>query len=107
MSQGTSNDPIPRTDGGRSIDGESVVDVRGVHPPERHPRIFGAFTRLAPGESFILVNDHDPRPLYYQFQAELTGQFSWEYLERGPTMWQVRIGRAEPGDERSPLPRVP
>lgn len=76
---------------------ESIVDVRGVNPPERHPRILGTFTSLAPGESFVLVNDHDPKPLYYQFQAELTGQFSWEYLEQGPTIWRVRIGKPQPG----------
>jgi uncharacterized protein (DUF2249 family) len=48
---------------------------------------------LQPGESFTLVNDHDPRPLYYQFSAELTGQFSWNYLEAGPETWQVEIGK--------------
>jgi uncharacterized protein (DUF2249 family) len=48
---------------------------------------------LEAGESFILVNDHDPKPLYYQFQAERTGEFTWEYLEQGPAAWRVRIGR--------------
>jgi uncharacterized protein (DUF2249 family) len=48
---------------------------------------------LQPGESFRLVNDHDPKPLYYQFQAERTDQFGWEYLESGPDTWQVRISR--------------
>jgi hypothetical protein len=41
----------------------------------------------------LLTNDHDPKPLYYQLQAESTGQFSWDYLEQGPERWQVRIGR--------------
>ncbi len=75
---------------------ENIVDVREIRPPERHPRIFGSFGDLAPGDSFILVNDHDPKPLYYQFQAELTGQFSWEYLEQGPKVWRVRIGKSLP-----------
>lgn len=51
------------------------------------------FDKLHSGESFILVNDHDPKPLYYQFQAERTRTFSWEYLESGPVTWRVRIGR--------------
>ncbi|EQD31170.1 hypothetical protein B1B_18250 [mine drainage metagenome] len=72
---------------------EGVVDVRTMTPAERHPRIFGAFHLLAPGHCFVLVNDHDPKPLYYQFQAEHTGQFTWEYLEQGPETWRVRIGR--------------
>ncbi len=70
-----------------------VLDVREVPPSRRHPLILGTFGALAPGQAFTLVNDYDPKPLYYQFQADLTGQFSWEYLERGPEVWQVRIAR--------------
>lgn len=72
---------------------EPVVDVRELPPPRRHPVIFNAFGRLAPGQAFVLVNDHDPRPLYYQFAAELPGRFTWEYLEAGPEVWRVRIGK--------------
>ena len=39
------------------------------------------------------MNDHDPKPLYYQFNAKHTGQFTWEYLEQGPTTWRVCIGK--------------
>ncbi len=70
-----------------------VVDVRTVPPRERHPLIFEAFENLTPGQGLILINDHDPKPLYYQFQAERTGQFTWTYLEQGPDVWRVRIGR--------------
>ena len=31
-----------------------------------------------------LINDHDPKPLYYQFMMERTDEFTWEYLEEGP-----------------------
>jgi uncharacterized protein (DUF2249 family) len=70
-----------------------TVDVRQVPPPQRHPMIFQSFEDLKPGESFILVNDHDPKPLFYQFKFERDGQFSWDYLEEGPLTWQVRIGK--------------
>jgi uncharacterized protein (DUF2249 family) len=69
------------------------LDVRIIPPREKHPTIFQTFETLEPGESFILVNDHDPFPLRYQFQAEREGQFEWEYLEEGPTVWRVRIGK--------------
>jgi uncharacterized protein (DUF2249 family) len=69
------------------------LDVRNVIPRERHTLIFDTFTGLKPGEAFVLINDHDPRPLYYQFQAEHTGQCSWNYLEQGPEVWRVRIAR--------------
>ena len=46
---------------------ENVLDIRSVAPAKRHPMIFEWFDRLQSGESFLLVNDHDPKPLYYQF----------------------------------------
>jgi uncharacterized protein (DUF2249 family) len=69
------------------------LDVREVAPRVRHPLIFSTFDGLKAGESFVLVNDHDPKPLYYQFEAERHDQFRWEYLASGPEEWQVRITR--------------
>jgi len=75
--------------------GEKVLDVRDIPPRERHPLIFQTFEALKPGESFVLVNDHDPKPLYYEFHYERQGQFTWEYLEQGPEVWRVRIGKVK------------
>lgn len=71
----------------------NTVDVRTIIPRERHPLIFNTFDALAPGESFELVNDHDPKPLYYQLQAERPGQLAWNYLQQGPEVWRVQVGR--------------
>jgi uncharacterized protein (DUF2249 family) len=72
---------------------DNQLDVRPLPPAQRHALIFQRFAALAPGESFVLVNDHDPKPLYYQFKFEHENQFSWEYLEQGPEVWRVSIGR--------------
>jgi len=71
-----------------------VIDVREIPPRERHPLIFSTWEALAPGAVFEIVNDHDPKPLYYQFQAEHPGEVTWEYLESGPEVWHVQIGKA-------------
>lgn len=73
---------------------EILLDVREILPRERHPRIFATFDGLPVGGSFVLANDHDPRPLYYQFSAEREGTFYWTYLEEGPELWRVRITKA-------------
>jgi uncharacterized protein (DUF2249 family) len=73
----------------------SRIDVRTVAPRERHPLIFSTFGALATGEALELVNDHDPRPLYYQFNAQMPGQFAWGYLESGPDLWRVAITRTQ------------
>ncbi|HRP46907.1 MAG TPA: DUF2249 domain-containing protein [Trueperaceae bacterium] len=49
------------------------IDVRTIPPRERHPLLFKTFDDLEAGQSFELVNDHDPKPLYYQFQVERSG----------------------------------
>lgn len=70
-----------------------TLDVRTEAPARRHQLIFEHFGALAAGDSYILVNDHDPKPLYYQFEAEHTGNYTWQYLEEGPEVWRVQIGR--------------
>jgi len=77
--------------------GDAVLDVRELAPAQRHDSIFAAYQALAPGAGFVLVNDHDPKPLRYQFEAEHAGEHTWEGLEEGPTVWRVRIGRMGAG----------
>lgn len=69
----------------------TTIDVRTIAPRLRHPLIFSTFENLAGGESFRIVNDHDPKPLFYQFSAEYPGTFEWTYEQQGPEVWQVRI----------------
>lgn len=80
-------------DGGR-LEIPTVIDVREVPRAKRHPRIFACYARLAPGEAFTLINNHDPKPLRREFEATHPGVHTWDYLESGPTVWQVRIGKA-------------
>ncbi|WP_227425354.1 DUF2249 domain-containing protein [Pengzhenrongella sicca] len=77
--------PMPTTD--------RLIDVRTEIPRVRHALIFDTFAGLPTGTAFVLVNDHDPKPLGYQLAAENPGEYSWEYLEEGPEVWRVRIGR--------------
>lgn len=81
-----------------------VLDVRSEPPVRRHAVIFETFDALAPGAAFELVNDHDPKPLYYQMAAEQPGAFSWDCLEQGPEVWRVRIGRVVPVESATNRP---
>lgn len=74
---------------------DQKLDVRTEIPMRRHELIFETYHELAGGQGFELVNDHDPKPLYYQFAAEHAGEFTWDYLEEGPEVWRVRIGKPE------------
>ena len=48
-----------------------TLDLRDVPPPQRHPKIHDAFEELESGEELVLVNDHEPKPLFYEMQAEV------------------------------------
>lgn len=78
---------------GGQLETPDEVDVREIPHGQRHPTIFARFSRLAPGEGFTLVNNHDPKPLRREFQTAYADAFTWDYLEAGPQIWRVRIGR--------------
>lgn len=58
---------------------------------QKHETIFKKLEELQGGESLTIVNDHDPKPLYYQLVALYGPLFQWEYIENGPEQWQVLI----------------
>jgi uncharacterized protein (DUF2249 family)/quercetin dioxygenase-like cupin family protein len=74
-----------------------ALDVRDLAPRDRHTRIFATFDGLRPGGALRLVNDHDPKPLKYQFAAEHAGEATWEPEQEGPEVWVVRIGKVAAG----------
>jgi uncharacterized protein (DUF2249 family) len=63
------------------------------HPDEKR---YKTWRELPVGDYFILLNDHDPVPLRYQFEAEFPGACSWEYVERGPEDFRVKITKVQP-----------
>ncbi|MDP4161905.1 MAG: DUF2249 domain-containing protein [Bacillota bacterium] len=71
----------------------ATVNVPDYPPREKHPIIFKTFDELNSGETMQIINDHDPRPLLYQFMMERPEQFNWNYLEEGPEIWKVAIDK--------------
>ena len=82
-----------QADAAERVAAAEELDVRSMVPALRHERIFARVAGLTAGESFVLVNDHDPLPLRYQLDAEQPGRIGWIYLDEGPQVWRVRISR--------------
>ena len=78
------------------------LDVRPLRKPDRHPTIFATYDSLAVGESFVLINNHDPRHLRDEFDTDQPNSFGWDYVERGPEVWRIRISKLT----STPLPQV-
>jgi uncharacterized protein (DUF2249 family) len=47
------------------------LDVRDIPPKDRHPKIMATFEAMDSGETLRLINDHEPKPLAYEMQAEI------------------------------------
>ena len=85
---------------------ENLLNVSLLEPSEKHPFIFLRFDELLPGDILTIHNDHDPKPLYYQLLAERGNIFLWEYLERGPVWWKVKITRKSIGENVETLGQI-
>ena len=80
---------------------EITINVPDIEPRLKHQTIFQTFNHLAPGESMIIHNNHDPRPVYYQLQGIYGDVFTWEYLQEGPEWWDIRVTKANTQQENS------
>jgi uncharacterized protein (DUF2249 family) len=81
---------------------DNELDVRRLHKPDKHPTIFATYAALTVGQSFVLVNNHDPKHLRAEFDADHPGSYGWEYVEKGPKVWRIRISKLT----STPLPRI-
>ncbi len=79
-----------------AADSVEELDLRNVPRPLRHSLIFAKFDALPIGGSMRLLNDHDPIPLNRQFETIRPEQAMWEYEERGPNLFRIRITRIAP-----------
>jgi uncharacterized protein (DUF2249 family) len=70
-----------------------TIDVREIPSADRHQNIISRITVLAVGEGLILLVDHDPKPLYYLLKEEHKMDFEWNYIKKGPLIWQVLLIR--------------
>lgn len=69
----------------------ATLDVPAISPAIRRQTLIQTFEALLPGDSFIIHNDHDPRPLYYELLSKKGNILTFEYLENGPSLWRVLV----------------
>ncbi|MBS1645501.1 MAG: iron-sulfur cluster repair di-iron protein [Bacteroidetes bacterium] len=79
----------------------NFIDVPSIEPRMKHATIFNVFDSLQGGESLIIHNDHDPKPLYYQLIGQRGDIFTWEYLQKGPEIWDIRVTKRKEEDQET------
>ncbi|BBY55619.1 DUF2249 domain-containing protein [Mycobacterium koreense] len=70
-----------------------VLDVRTIPHAIRHATVFGAFDAVPPGAAMELIAHHDPIPLLHQLEQRSNGGLVVSYIERGPEVWRLMLGR--------------
>jgi uncharacterized protein (DUF2249 family) len=73
----------------------TTIDVRPIPHAQRHPLIFKTFDEIKPGQAFVLLVDHDPKPVLYELDFVRKGKFAWNYLEQGPQVWRVQMAKIQ------------
>lgn len=71
------------------------IDVREISARIRHVTILSILDQLKTGEAVRIASGHDPLPLRLQIEAVHGAAFSWTYVEQGPEVWQIEIGRVD------------
>jgi uncharacterized protein (DUF2249 family) len=71
------------------------VDLRDLPSTLRHANVLRLARRLSVGTAFVFVTDRNPEPLYYQLETVHRHEFFWNYLDNGPAVWRVQIGRLQ------------
>lgn len=78
------------------LNADKVMDVRAIPCAIKHGLIIKQWQELPVGDHFILLNDHDPVPLYNQFSAQWPDTFTWQQLLKSPEEVRVKITKLKP-----------
>ena len=71
----------------------SAIDIRRIPQAFWSAALGGAIGRLSRGQEVEIVAEDDPMEVWHLLEALLPGRFTWDYAERGPAQWRVRVGR--------------
>jgi len=95
------DDVLERLDGREAFEvPDHALDIRGLPPNIRHEQAVEEFRALESGETFYLVNDHDPSPLASMladavgYDGPLAEAFDrCDVRRRGPDEWVMAVSR--------------
>lgn len=67
----------------------TILDVREVPKPERHPHIHATLDALPAGATLVLITDHRPLHLYEELERLRPHESTWEGAEHDGGEWRT------------------
>ena len=71
----------------------ALLDLRQHPLCERPMQMLLSLERMPPGETFLVVNDHDPELLLQQLGPVFQRGFNYWVAEEGAEIWRIVISR--------------
>lgn len=75
-----------------------TIDLRKIPYFGRTDEVLVLWRKIKPGQSLKIINDHDPKPLYYQFEMQQHGRFEWHNIREGARKWVIKIKKINGGN---------
>lgn len=69
----------------------TVFDTRAFDQRAEQALVLSLFEGLKEGESFEVRSERDPEDLCRQLEALQSPHLNWEFLEKSPRQWRLRI----------------
>lgn len=79
------------------------LDLRTALATDRRRHALDRFDRTPEGQSFVLVTDADPRPVFDWLRTERAPLLLWCPLEHGPTVWRTEVIRLKPKESETEI----
>lgn len=73
------------------MDTPEIIDITAIEPGLKHPVIFEKFDALRPENAMIIIDDHEPGPLFHLLLNKRGKAFQWKVPENGPAIWRIEI----------------
>lgn len=73
---------------------ETNLNFESFEPRVQQAIVFSLFEGLRDGEFFNIQNSSDPVSLYNELTTLKIPSMKWEYLEKGPETWRIRVSKS-------------
>ena len=76
----------------------TILNTAAFDPRTQQALVFSLFEGLKEGEDFIVLNAAEPSSLCQQLDQLTIPNLHWEFLEKSPGRWKLRIEKKTKSD---------